>query len=82
MSIQTTRLRTPGGTVRVRYLECVGDAAVRVDVAADRRWRLDIDLLTEAVDVLFSYNAAGELADVPLPDWIDTVIGHLQVRCA
>lgn len=78
MSIQTTRLQTGDTDVRIHVLEQVDATTVRIKVVADRCWRLDVELPTEDIDVLASYDAAGDLADVPLPDWIDAVIGHLE----
>lgn len=80
MSVQTTRLQAGDEDVRVHVLDQVDATTVRIKVIADRCWRLEVDLWTEDIAVLASYNAAGELADVPLPDWIDTVLDHLEVR--
>ncbi|AXG06307.1 hypothetical protein DU500_07580 [Haloplanus rubicundus] len=78
MSIQTTRLETGDTDVRIHVLEQVDKTTVRIKVVADRCWRLEVDLLTEEIDILASYNAAGDLADVPFPDWIDAVTDHLE----
>ena len=78
MSIQTTRLETGDTDVRIHVLDQVEETTVRIKVVADRCWRLKVNLLTEDIDSLASYNSSGELADVPLPDWIDAVTDHLE----
>ena len=68
-----------GTDVEVEPIEELSSGGVRLDVDADDgpRWRLDV---TKAgnYEVVTSWDASGQLADVEVPEWIDDVIARLQ----
>lgn len=87
MSSRQTR-PTVGGTRQLRIgrdrtvtLEIVDryGEAVRLDVALDERWRLDVSPNGE-VELIASWNEDGDLDDVPLPDWLPDLFARLGIR--
>lgn len=64
-----------GRSARVEVIEQRGDS-FRLDVAREARWRVDVTPY-DGLDVIASWNADGDLADVPVPDWLYRVIERL-----
>jgi hypothetical protein len=65
------------GRVRIRAVDRVAPTTVRVDVRQEARWRLDVEVVGNGVELVASWNEDGELADVPLPEWLDAVLARL-----
>lgn len=51
----------------------------RVEVRADARWLLDIEN-DGSIDVIATYDEQGNLADVPLPEWLPTLLEKLGLQ--
>jgi len=54
-----------------------GGARVELDATGGGRWRVDVTRSGELKDVVTSWNSAGELADVEIPDWADDILMRL-----
>jgi len=54
-----------------------GGARIELDVDGGPRWRLDVTNSGE-YEIVTSWNAAGELADVETPDWVDDIVARLR----
>lgn len=54
-----------------------GGARVELDAEDGPTWRLDITN-SGKFDVVTSWNADGELADVETPDWVGDIVARLQ----
>jgi hypothetical protein len=54
-----------------------GGARVEIDEQGGPRWRLDVNSTGSDYDIVTSWNAADELADVDPRDWIDDLIMRL-----
>jgi len=74
------KLETYDGTeVSVEPIKRLAEGGSRVEIGAEdgRTWRLDITRSGE-MEVVSSWNADGELADVEVPDWMDDIVARLQ----
>jgi len=66
-----------GTEVEVEHVEALPSGGARFDVAADgNTWRIDVTR-DGSLDVVTTW-ADGELADVPLPEWMDEIVARLQ----
>ncbi|MUV89995.1 hypothetical protein GJ629_08905 [Halapricum sp. CBA1109] len=66
-----------GTEVEVEHVEALPSGGARFDIAAEgKRWRLDVGR-DGSVDVVTTWDE-GQLADVPLPEWMDEVVARLQ----
>ncbi|WP_435346055.1 hypothetical protein [Haloarchaeobius sp. HRN-SO-5] len=78
---QATTVEVYGGReVEVRRVWRRGDT-VRLDIRCGARWVVDISRFTTSaddVDVVTTWNTDGQLADVPLPEWIDDLLMRLR----
>jgi hypothetical protein len=54
-----------------------GGARVELDATDGGRWRLDVNSTGSDYEVITSWNSAGELADVDLPDWAEDILLRL-----
>jgi len=54
-----------------------GGARVELDAVDGGRWRLDVTSTGELSEIVTSWNSNDELADVPVPDWVDDVLLRL-----
>ena len=68
-----------GSEVEVEPVRSLSSGGVRVEVDAidGGRWRLDVEK-DGGYEVVTSWDAAGQLADVDVPDWMDDVVSRLQ----
>ena len=55
-----------------------GDTRVELDVVEGPRWRVDVNGTGSEIDVVTSWDATGQLADVDLPEWVGDVIARLR----
>jgi hypothetical protein len=78
--VRPETIRAYDGTeVEVEIVKQLAGGGARVDVTATDgpRWRLDVNR-TGTPEVVTTWNADGDLADVDLPEWMDDVIARLQ----
>ncbi len=54
-----------------------GGARVEFDVEGGPRWRVDVSNAGD-YEIVTSWNANDELADVETPDWMDDLVAQLQ----
>ncbi|MBB6645044.1 hypothetical protein [Halobellus ruber] len=77
---QTATLETWDGTnVEVEHVQDLAGGGARFDIEAEAgpRWRLDVSK-TGTYEVVTSWDARGQLADVETPEWMDDIIARLQ----
>lgn len=76
---KTTTVEThTGERVEITHVGTQGEGA-RIDVAAadGRRWRLDVTRQGE-YEIVTRWNSDGELDDVPVPDWMDSIVSRMR----
>lgn len=58
-----------------------GGARVDVDVEGGPQWRLDVTK-SGNYEIVTSWNSAGNLADVPVPDWVAAELRDMAMAVA
>ena len=77
--VQTIEAYT-GDEVAVEPIKQLSNGGTRVelDVVEGPRWRLDVNGTGNDYEIVTSWDATGQLADVDVPGWIDDILVRLR----